>query len=109
MQLVPWTQEKEEQEPDAPCVRLDIAAVNQVVFGELKLSWDELDFIGIKKVTVRALSSLATAHLAAQTVTGSGKQDNTCGDDTGHDTGLYWQQKNWLRVSDQSIDQSKAY
>ncbi len=50
LQLIPWTQAKEDQEPDAPCVRLDIEAVNRVVFEELKLSWDELDFIGIKKV-----------------------------------------------------------
>ena len=50
VQLVPWTQGKEDQEPDAPCVRLDIEAVNRVVFEDLKLSWDELDFIGIKKV-----------------------------------------------------------
>ena len=63
MQLVPWTQEKEDQEPDAPCVRLDIAAVNKVVFEDLKLSWDELDFIGIKKVTYCALSSSAAAHM----------------------------------------------
>jgi hypothetical protein len=65
MQLVPWTQEKEDQELDAPCVRLDIAAVNKVVFEDLKLSWDELDFIGIKKVTYRALSSSATAHMTS--------------------------------------------
>ena len=50
MQLVPWTQEKENAEPDAPCARFDIAGVNKVVFEDLKLSWDELDFIGIKKV-----------------------------------------------------------
>ncbi len=51
LQLTPWTQAKEDQEPDAPCVRLDIEAVNRVVFEDLKLSWDELDFIGIKKVS----------------------------------------------------------
>lgn len=50
MQLVPWTQAKENQEPDAPCTRLNIEGVNKVVFQDLKLSWDELDFIGIKKV-----------------------------------------------------------
>lgn len=55
LQLVPWTQEKEDQEPDAPCVRLDIAAVNKVVFEDLRLSWDELDFIGIKKVRILLL------------------------------------------------------
>ena len=49
-QLVPWTAEKEAQEPDAPCVRHDISTVNKVVFEDLKLTWDELDFIGVKKV-----------------------------------------------------------
>ena len=49
-ELVPWTAEKEAEEPDAPCVRHDIASVNKVVFEELKLTWDELDFIGIEKV-----------------------------------------------------------
>ena len=49
-QLVPWTQEKEDAEPDAPCIRHDISTVNKVVFEDLKLSWDELDFIGVKKV-----------------------------------------------------------
>ena len=49
-QLVPWTAEKEAKEPDAPCVRHDISTVNKVVFEDLKLTWDELDFIGIKKV-----------------------------------------------------------
>ncbi|CAL8469442.1 g8983 [Coccomyxa elongata] len=48
-QLVPWTQEKEDAEPDAPCIRHDISTVNKVVFEDLKLSWDELDFIGVKK------------------------------------------------------------
>ena len=57
LQLVPWTQGKEDQEPDAPCVRLDIEAVNRVVFEDLKLSWDELDFIGIKKVSFHATLS----------------------------------------------------
>ena len=66
LQLVPWTQAKEDQEPDAPCVRLDIEAVNRVVFEELKLSWDELDFIGIKKVSslVPKGLSLQPAHSA---------------------------------------------
>lgn len=49
-QLVPWTQEKEDAQPDAPCIRHDISTVNKVVFEDLKLSWDELDFIGVKKV-----------------------------------------------------------
>lgn len=49
-QLVPWTPEKEAEQPDAPCVRHDISSVNKVVFEDLKLTWDELDFIGIKKV-----------------------------------------------------------
>ena len=37
-------------------MRLDIEAVNRVVFEDLKLSWDELDFIGIKKVSSPAIS-----------------------------------------------------
>lgn len=49
-QLVPWSQEKEDAQPDAPCIRHDISSVNKVVFEDLKLSWDELDFIGVKKV-----------------------------------------------------------
>lgn len=57
MQLVPWTQEKENQEPDAPCTRLNIEGVNKVVFQDLKLSWDELDFIGIKKVHLRTAAT----------------------------------------------------
>ena len=47
---MPWTQEKEDEEPDAPCRRLNIEGVNKVVFEDLRLSWDELDFIGVKKV-----------------------------------------------------------
>ena len=64
LQLVPWTQEKEDSEPDAPCARLDIEAVNRVVFEDLKLTWDELDFIGIKKVPFLALS--LQAHVVPQ-------------------------------------------
>ena len=50
LQLVPWEQDKEDEEPDAPCRRIDIEGANKVVFEDLRLSWDELDFIGIKKV-----------------------------------------------------------
>jgi hypothetical protein len=57
-QLVPWTAEREAQEPDAPCVRHDISTVNKVVFEDLKLTWDELDFIGVKK----ARSTSQPAH-----------------------------------------------
>ena len=31
-------------------MRLDIGGVNKVVYEDLKIDWDELDFIGVKKV-----------------------------------------------------------
>ena len=48
-ELVPWTAEAEAEEPDAPCIRHDIGSINKVVFEDLHVTWDELDYIGIKK------------------------------------------------------------
>ena len=71
MQLVPWEQDREDEEPDAPCRRIDIEGANKVVFEDLRLSWDELDFIGVKKVkrpparTRRNQCTSRDAHLSS--------------------------------------------